>query len=123
MSFNFTEIREFLRIKGGKINIKVLTTSGKDRSSFVIISPTLLVSGYGSTEIEAKESFQHNMELFCKDFIELSTNQRDNYLRKLGFTNEKFKTKNFSKLYLDEKGVLQGLEQSTLKTSILAVML
>lgn len=123
MSFNFTEIREFLRIKGGKISIKVLTTSGKDGDSFVIISPTLLVSGYGSSEIEAKESFQHSMELFCKDFIELSTDQRDNYLRKLGFTKEKFKTKNFSKLYVDEKGVLQGLEQSTLKTSMLEAIL
>ena len=119
MSFNFTEIRESLRIKAGKINIKVLTASGKDGDSFVIISPTLLVSGYGSNEEEAKESFQHNIKLFCKDFLELSTEQRDSYLRKLGFSKEKFRTKNFSKLYVDENGVLQGLEQSTLKTSML----
>jgi hypothetical protein len=119
MNFNFTEIREYLRIKGSKINIHILTASGKDGDSFVIISPTLLVSGYGSNEIEAKESFQHNMELFCKDFIELSTEQKESYLRKLGFVKEKYKTKNFSKLYVDENGALQGLEQRTLITSML----
>ena len=119
MSFNFTEIRESLRIKGGKMNIKVLTASGKDGNYFVIISPTLLVSGYGSNEIEAKESFQHNIELFCKDFLKLSVEEKDNYLRKLGFAKEKSNTKNFSKLYIDENGALKGLEQSTLKTSIL----
>ena len=119
MSFNFTEIRESLRIKRGKINIKVLTASGKDGEYFVIISPTLLVSGYGSSETEAKESFQHNMELFCKDFLELSAEQKDDSLRKLGFAKEKFNTKNFSKLYVDENGALKGLEQSTLKTSML----
>jgi hypothetical protein len=123
MNFNFTEIRESLRIKEGKINIKVLTASGKDGDSFVIISPTLLVSGYGSNEIEAEESFLHNMELFCKDFLELSIDQRESYLRSLGFSKEKFRTKNFSKLYIDENGVLQGLEQSTLKTSILEAII
>lgn len=119
MSFNFTEIRESIRLKGDKINIKVLTASGKDGDSFVIISPTLLVSGYGSDEIEAKESFQHNMELFCKDFLELTNEQRDSYLRNLGFAKEKYKNKNFSKLYVDGNGVLQGFEQSTLKTCML----
>jgi len=119
MSFNFTEIREFIRLKGDKLNIKVLTASGKDGDSFVIISPTLLVSGYGSNEIEAKESFQHNMELFCKDYLDLTSEQKENYMRKLGFSKEKYRNKNFSKLYVDENGVLQGLEQSTLKTSML----
>lgn len=110
MNFNFTEIREHIRIKSGKINIKVLTASGKDGDYFVNISPTLLVSGYGSTEKEAKESFEYNMELFCKDLLVLVPEKRDTYLFSLGFCKEKFKTKNFSKLYIDENGVLQGLE-------------
>ena len=109
MSFNFTEIREFLRIKGDKINIKVLTASGKDGDSFVIISPTLLVSGYGLNETGAKQSFQHNIELFYKDLLQLSSEQRNSHLKNLGFIKEKFKTKNFSKLYVDENGVLHGL--------------
>lgn len=119
MSFNFTEIREYIRIKGGKINIKLLTASGKDGDFFVTISPTLLVSGYGENENEAIKSFEHNLELFCKDLLGLSKEDRDLYLFKLGFAKEKFKTKNFSKLYVDENGVLQGLEPSTVKTSVL----
>lgn len=119
MNFNFTEIREHIRIKSGKINIKVLTASGKDGDYFVNISPTLLVSGYGSTEKEAKESFEYNMELFCKDLLVLVPEKRDKYLFSLGFSKEKFKTKNFSKLYIDENGVLQGLEPSSIKTSLL----
>lgn len=119
MSFNFTEIREFLRFKDGKIYIKILTASGRDGSSFVIISPTLLVSGYGADEVEAKTSFEHNIALFCKDFIELTASQRIAYLQKLGFVKEKYKRKNFSKVYVDENGVLQGLEPGTLITSIL----
>ena len=119
MSFNFTEIREYLKIKSGKINIKVLTVSGKDGDYFVNISPALLISGYGSSEQEAKESFEHNMEVFCKDLLDLTQENRDLYLFKLGFSKEKFKSKNFSKLYIDENGVLQGLEPSSVKTSVL----
>ena len=119
MSFNFTEIRESVKIKGDKINIKVLTVSGKDGDNFVIISPTLLVSGYGLNETEAKQSFQYNIELFYKDLLQLSSEQRNSHLKNLGFIKGKFKTKNFSKLYVDENGLLHGLEQSTLKTSIL----
>ena len=119
MNFTYTEIREFLRIKGDKISIKVLTAFGKDGDSYVIISPTLLVSGYGSNENEAKASFKHNLALFCKDFFELSLDQRNSYLLKLGFNKEKFSNKNFSKLYIDENGALQGLEQNIIKTSML----
>ena len=119
MSFNFTEIREYLKIKSDKINIKVLTVSGKDGDYFVNISPALLISGYGSSEQEAKESFEHNMEVFCKDLLDLTQENRDLYLFKLGFSKEKFKSKNFSKLYIDENGVLQGLEPSSVKTSVL----
>ena len=119
MSFNFTEIKEYLKIKSGKININVLTVSGKDGDCFVNISPALLISGYGSSEQEAKESFEHNMEVFCKDLLDLTQENRDLYLFKLGFSKEKFKSKNFSKLYIDENGVLQGLEPSSVKTSVL----
>ena len=119
MSFNFTEIREYIRIKAGKINIKVLTASGKDGAYFVTISPALLVSGYGANESEAIRSFEHNLEVFCKDLLALPKEERDLQMFKLGFAKEKFKTKNFSKLYIDESGVLQGLESSTVITSVL----
>ena len=98
MSFIFKEIRENVRIKFGKINIKILTLSGKDGEHFVCVSPTLLVSGYGATEMEAEESFKHNIAVFCEDLLHLTQENRELYLFKLGFSKEKFKNKNFSKL-------------------------
>lgn len=121
MSFNFKEIeiKESMRIKGSSITISVFVATAKDGDYFVTVSPTLLVSGYGSTEEESRQSFQSNIELFCHDIMAQSKEQRELYLIKLGFTQEKIKTKNFSKLYVDESGVLHGLEQSTVKTSML----
>jgi len=119
MSFNFKEIKESIRIKGSTMKVRVLTSSGKDGDFFVVVSPALLVSGYGSTEEEASSSFKENLETFCHDLMSLEQEQRDLELRKLGFTKEKYHNKNFSKAYVDENGVLQGLERSTLRTSML----
>lgn len=119
MSFNFQDIKESIRIKGNNIQIKVLISSGKDGEHFVVVSPALLVSGYGASEEEAKQSFQENIETFCDDLIKLSPEQKIAELRKLGFSQEKYFNKNFSKVYVDENGVLQGLEPTTLKTSML----
>jgi hypothetical protein len=51
--------------------------------------------------------------------MKLSNEQREMELTKLGFSKVKFHTKNYSKSYVDENGVLQGFEHGTLKTSIL----
>lgn len=122
MSFNFTEIIETVRIKQNKLELKVITVGGKEDEHFVLVSPSLLVSGYGSTEEEAENSFKENMELFCKDFMNLTSSQRDYELKKLGFNRERFKTKNFSKAYVDENGVLQGLDPQTKKVSMLEAL-
>lgn len=119
MSFNFKEIKESIRIKGEELTIKVLTSSGKDGDFFVLISPSLSVSGYGKSEEEAKDSFKLNLELFCHDLMTLKKDERDLELKKLGFQREKYHTKNFSKAYIDENGVLQGLEKSTVRTTML----
>jgi len=119
MSFNFIELKETIRIKGDKINVGTMVISGKDGNYFVCISPALNVSGYGETEEEAKESFMENIDLFCSDLMILSKEKIEHELFKLGFRREKYKTKNFSKLYVDDKGVLQGLEPSTIKSSML----
>lgn len=111
MSFHFKQFVETIRIKGKKINLNVVATSGKDGEHFVMISPTIMVSGYGNTIEEANESFEHNMVVFCKDILALNQINRDIYLKNLGFERKKFQTKNFSKLYVDENGALQGLEQ------------
>lgn len=115
---NFQEIKDTIRIKTNSIILNLLVTSGKDGNHFVVISPSIMVSGYGETEEDAKISFEHNVHLFCKEVMELPKEKRDSYLLKLGFSKMQLRTKNYSKLYVDENGVLQGLIPETIKTSI-----
>jgi len=107
--------REFLRIKGRKLTIKATVISGKDGEHFVSIIPSIMVSGYGSTEEEADASLDENVETFCEDFLKLDLEHQQAELRKLGFTKVKYRTKNFSKLYVDEDGLLQGLKDVSVK--------
>lgn len=118
MKFDLKEITESIRIKSNEISIEVLTTIGKDGDFFIMISPTLLVSGYGKNTIEAEDSFKHNMEVFCNDLLALSDKKRLAYLYQLGFKKQHLRKKDFSKLYIDKEGVLNGLEPITVKTSI-----
>lgn len=117
MSFNIHDIRDCVRIKGNTIKIDVLISSGKEGDYFVTVSPSLLVSGYGKTEEEAMIYFEENVRTFCDDLMKLTPEQKAIELRKLGFAKEQYHNKNFSKAYVDENGVLQGLEPATVKTS------
>lgn len=104
-----------LRIKGGVLTVEATVISGKDGEHFVSIVPSLMISGYGSTEQEAMDSLDENMETFCEDFMKLSNEQRKSELIKLGFSQVRYHTKNYSKMYVDENGLLQGLENVTIK--------
>lgn len=106
-----------VRIKNGTLTVEATIISGKDGEHFVSIVPSLMISGYGPTEQEAMDSLDENMETFCDDFMKLSLEQRKSELIKLGFSQVPYHTKNFSKLYVDENGLLQGLENVTIKKS------
>lgn len=117
MSINYTELKESIRLKNGKLKLKAVAVSGKDGDTYVVVSPTLLVSGYGETEIEAKQSFEENVLLFCEDFIALSSEQKDGYAKSLGFDKVKYHSKDYSKAYVDENGILKGLDLGKLTIS------
>lgn len=121
MEIKKTDLKEFIRIKNRNIHVGTYVASGKDGDFFVVVSPTIMVSGYGDTEKEAEDSFKENLILFCQDILKLNTEKRDKYLFSLGFSKEVFKNKNFSKLFIDSNGILQGLEQGTVKTSFIEV--
>ncbi len=104
-----------VRIKDTVLTVEATVISGKDGEHFVSIVPSLMISGYGSTEKEAMDSLDENMETFCEDFMKLNNEQRKSELTKLGFSQVPYHTKNFSKLYVDENGLLQGLENVTIK--------
>ena len=104
-----------VRIKGTVLIVEATVISGKDGDHFVSILPSLMISGYGSTEQEAMDSLDENIETFCEDFRKLNHEQRKSELTKLGFSQVPYHTKNFSKLYVDENGLIQGLQNVTIK--------
>lgn len=106
---------ETIRIKGGVLTVEATVISGKEGDHFVSIIPSLMISGYGSTEQEATDSLDENMDTFCEDFMKLSYEQRNSELIKLGFSQVLCSTKKFSKLCVDENGLLKGLENITKK--------
>lgn len=116
--FELDNLKETLRIKGDLLQLSVVVAEGKDGDHFVAISPTLQVSGYGQSELEAREAFDDNMNTFCEDLLSLSPEKRILELIKLGFSKQKYRNKNYSKAFVDENGVLQDFEPGTLKTSL-----
>jgi len=104
-----------IRIKGGDLTLEATVVSGKEGEHFISIIPSLMISGYGSTEQEAIDSLDENVETFCEDFMKLNAEQKKSELVKLGFSQVPYHRKNFSKLFVDENGLLQGLEHVTIR--------
>lgn len=113
------DLLETIRVKGRKMNVKIVIASGKQGDFYVAIAPSIMVSGYGDTEEEAQISFDENMEVFCEDMMSLNLDEREAEFRRLGFAKERYHNKNFSKYYVDENGVLQGIEPNSLRTRVL----
>jgi hypothetical protein len=107
--------KETLRIKGNTINFKGYVYNTIDEGFHIVYSPSLNVSGYGRTKEEAHETFKEGYESLFKELLDLPIEIRNAELRKLGFQLEKYQTKNFSKLFVDENGKLHGLEHLKLE--------
>ncbi len=111
--------KDIIRINKSSIHVNVVVATGKEGDFFVSISPSLNVSGYGKTKRESMESFSENMEVFCSDLMALPRKRIEIELRNMGFRKEKMQHKNFSKVYVDEYGVLQNFEEGSLETNML----
>lgn len=110
---------EQIRVVGSKMKLNVVLYTGKEGDFFIAVAPSIKVSAYGINEDDAFKSFMENIEVFCEDMLALSHEERDSEFRKLGFKKETYRNKNFSKVYVDENGVLQGLEPDTIKINLL----
>lgn len=106
---NLKSFTETIRIKQDKLSAHLLVISGKEYNSYVLYAPTLNLSGYGNTKDEANDMLKESFEDFAKHFLSLTSSEKENHLFSYGFSKEKFKTKNFSKAYIDTDGELQNL--------------
>lgn len=109
------DLTETIRVTKNYLKARYLVLIGKEGEYYVALSPSLNVSGYGKTKREAERSFNENMETFCEDFMALKPSEREVELKKLGFEKEKLKNKNYSKIYVDQNGLLNGFEEGTLQ--------
>lgn len=113
--------KDLIRVKGDRMDLHLNIVQGMQGDYYICLAPSINVSGYGETEEEAQEFFDKEVELFCEDIMLLSTKERNAYLLELGFHSGPFNRKNYSKSYVDENGVLKGLEfePGTLKRKVL----
>lgn len=89
-------------------NFNALSFVDKDTKQYVIFVPSLEVSGYGSTLAKAKEMIDISLRDLCFHFVEMPKSDMEAELKKLGWAKKMF-NKQYSKLYVDEDGNLQGL--------------
>ncbi|APA93267.1 MULTISPECIES: hypothetical protein [Myroides] len=117
------DLEETIRIKKNLItSLEVVVASGKDGEYYVAISPSFLISGYGESEDKALDDFKYNVNVFIEDLNKISLKEKVDYIQSLGFKNDKLHKKNYSKVSIDDNGVLQGLERPSLKTLELDVV-
>ncbi len=101
---------ETIKIKGQSIKSNLNILSGKQFDQWVFICPSINVSGYGDTLEDAKASFEYNLQLFMDEFLKLKFIDRKKELKKLGWQQDKFHSKNYSIAYIDKDGILNNLE-------------
>jgi hypothetical protein len=105
---------EQIRIKSNRVQIRLNVISGVDDGFHVCVSPTANISGYGDDKDSARSSFEHNAQLFMQDLLSLSTKERNNFLKSLGWKQMKHESKNYSTPFVDKDGILNNLEESSI---------
>src|SRR5690606_25906698 len=84
--------------------------SGKSGDHWIVIIPSLNVSGYGDTEDEAIKDIEYNIKVFCDDLLSLDRIQMNIELKKMGWVKDKYFNKRYSTVFVDENGVLQNFD-------------
>ncbi len=81
--------------KKNSAQFKIFVKQFKEDDFWIFHSDSLKISGYGYTEVEAKESFVESLKVFSEDLLDLSIFERNQYLISLGFSKD-MRTKNFT---------------------------
>ena len=112
---------EKIRIKGSDVALFIVQITGKQGDFYLAFSPSLNVSGYGKSKEDAEKIFKVELEVFCEDLVSMSSQEREQFLASLGFKQERFKKKNFSKTYVDPEGKLNDFENPIIEQKELQI--
>jgi hypothetical protein len=88
--------------------IRMVVFKDKDTKQFVVIVPSLDVTGYGSSKKKAMEMLKFSLDDFNSNLLKNSIGGIHNALKKLGWKRNPLTSKNFSKSYIDIYGELKG---------------
>jgi hypothetical protein len=107
----------------GKVHTlaRIFRYRDRDTRQIVYYIPSLELSSYGSTEQKAFEMLKTSLEDFFGFLIKLSQKQMEAELAKLGWKQEEYKHKEFSKAYVDSSGDLNDFNAAADQIETLAV--
>ncbi len=88
---------EHLSLSKKRLKGEVVCYTGRQGKYWVSYIPSLEVVGYSNTKHGALEDLGYNFHVFAIDFFKLSVSERKRELEKLGWTQTKYKNKQFSK--------------------------
>jgi len=104
---------EYLKIKRseGEISAAIIGYSYRDNETkqYICYLPSLEISGYGKTLEKAEELVKASMDDMFSYLLNLGLLEMNQELKGLGWIKNPIFTKEFSKVLVDENGVLQGL--------------
>jgi len=108
------EIVDSLRIIPSKKSISISVTTlelrSKDDEDLILYIPSLKLYGKSKTHRKAKDHLDQEVERVLKGLLKLSTTKLILELKRLGWKQNKIKTKNFSNSYIDNDGALKGFD-------------
>ncbi len=129
-TFNIVKVtkqEEYLRVdhRHGSIEaqIRIIIFKDKDTKQYVVLAPSLDVTGYGSTKKKAMEMLKFSLDDFNMSLIGMPIGNISAFLKKLGWKRGQLKNKNFSKSYIDINGELKGfnIEDNKVESEILTL--
>ena len=83
----------------------------KDHDQFVLYLPSLNMTGYGDTKLEAKEMLDEVMKDWIDMLLNLTPDLQKVELKKYGWNQELYRKKQFrSKVSVDKNGILRNFE-------------
>jgi hypothetical protein len=103
-----------IRIKRGRGKGKISATllhfifQDKDTSQYIILVPSLDISAYGETKEKAVEMMNYTVSSYLRALAGLTPKFFQAELSQFGWKQNKLKHKEYSKIFVDREGELNG---------------
>jgi hypothetical protein len=99
----------------------VIRFRDKDTLQFIMYIPSLEISAYGETQEKAQEMFKFSLDDYFKYLTDMSRDDMETELRRLGFKQKMFSNKVFSKSFIDGDGTLHSVNAVEGKVELLSL--